>query len=82
MVKKIKNVYPYPDVSDKNYKLIKAGIKVYPNAENGKFKIHVNNNGNLTIFKKEIPQKEVNEAINKTISFMYDKLVENGKNKN
>ena len=29
-----------PDVSNENYRLIKAGIKVYPVATNGKWKIH------------------------------------------
>lgn len=77
MAKKNKNIYPYPDVSDKNYRLIKNGIKVYPVGFNGKFKIQVDNNGKLKTFKKEIKQGEVNEAINKTIKYYYDKLIEN-----
>lgn len=66
-----------PDVSNENYRLIKAGIKVYPVATNGKWKIHVDNNGKITIFNKVITQKEVNYAINQTITFMFNKLKEN-----
>lgn len=79
MAKVKKNVYPYPDVSTKNYILIKNGIKVYPINSNGKFKIEVENNGKITTFNKIIGQSEVNGAINKTISHYYQKLKENEK---
>lgn len=74
---KSKSITSLPDVSGFNYILIKNGIKVYPVGYNGKFKIQVDNNGKLKTFDKLITQGEVNEAINKTIKYYYDKLKEN-----
>ena len=74
---KRKSITSLPDVSGFNYILIKNGIKVYPVGYNGKFKIQVDNNGKLKTFDKLITQGEVNEAINKTIKYYYDKLKEN-----
>ena len=74
---KRKSLNSLPDVSGFNYILIKNGIKVYPVGYSGKFKIQVDNNGKLKTFDKLITQVEVNEAINKTIKYYYDKLKEN-----
>lgn len=74
---KRKSLNSLPDVSGFNYILIKNGIKVYPVGYSGKFKIQVDNNGKLKTFNKLITQGEVNEAINKTIKYYYDKLKEN-----
>lgn len=74
MAKREKSEYPYPDVSGKNYELIKNGIKIYPICYNGKFKIEVNNNCNFTTYKKVITSKEIDEAINLTIQLWYKKL--------
>jgi len=74
MAKREKAKYPFPDVSGKNYELIKNGIKIYPTCYNGKFKIEVNNNGNFTTYKKVITSKEIDEAINLTIQHWYKKL--------
>lgn len=74
---KRKSITLLPDVSGFNYILIKNGIKVYPVGYSGKFKIQVDNNGKLKTFDKLITQGEVNEAINKTIRYYYDKLKEN-----
>jgi hypothetical protein len=74
---KRKSLNSLPDVSGFNYILIKNGIKVYPVGYIGKFKIQVDNNGKLKTFDKLITQGEVNEAINKTIRYYYDKLKEN-----
>ncbi len=71
---KRKSTVSLPDVSGFNYILIKNGIKVYPVGYSGKFKIEVDNNGKITTFNKLITQGEVNEAINKTIKYYYDKL--------
>ena len=77
---KRKSLNSLPDVSGFNYILIKNGIKVYPVGYSGKFKIQVDNNGKLKTFDKLITQGEVNEAINKTIKYYYDKLKENESN--
>lgn len=74
---KRKSLNSLPNVSGFNYILIKNGIKVYPVGYSGKFKIQVDNNGKLKTFDKLITQGEVNEAINKTIKYYYDKLKEN-----
>jgi len=75
MDKREKPKYPYPDVSGKNYVLMKNGITTYPVVVgNGKWKIEVNNNGNITTYKKVITSKEIDEAINLTIKHWYDKL--------
>ena len=78
MAKRENKKYPYPDVSGKNYVLRKNGITTYPIVVGyGKWKIEVNNNGNITTYKKIISSKEIDEAINKTIRYYYDKLKEN-----
>lgn len=55
------------------------GIKVYPISKSGAWFIEVDNNGKLHRFDKKVPQKELNDAIAKTIIYYYNKLKETKK---
>lgn len=61
---------------NKSYFVFKHGIKIYPIYDETmkKFKIQVENNGKKTTFPKLITQKEINEALAKTVNYYYDKL--------
>lgn len=68
--------------SEMNHALLKAGIKIYPEATSeGKQVIVVENNGEYKPYNKPLKQAEVNEALDKTIIFWFNKLKEakNGK---
>lgn len=58
------------------YFVLKSGIKVYPVSKYGSWYIEVNNNGRIHQFPKKVSQREINEAIAKTIIFYYNKLKE------
>ena len=55
---------------------LQHNVKVYPISvkHSGKWKIQINNNGNLTTFDKEVYPKELNQALEKTILFIAKKL--------
>lgn len=61
---------------NKSYYIFARGVKVYPIYKNGKFQIQVDNNNRLRTFEKQLSQKEINEAIAKTVNYYYDKLKE------
>ena len=62
--------------------VLSSGIKVYPvsfyNASKNKTTRHiqVDNNGKITTYNKEVPQRELNDAIAKTIIHLYNQLIE------
>jgi len=55
-------------------KVLKAGIKIYPVSENFKWFIEVNRKGKITRFEKRVDYKELNETLNKTIIYYFNKL--------
>jgi len=63
-----------PDVSNQNYEIIKAGVKVYPISHRNKWYIEIDNNGKLQRFDKAIAQNEINLAVHKTILYCYEKI--------
>jgi len=62
------------------YFVYKNGIKIYPVNVGQKMFIEVDNNGKIKRFDKELKQKEVNDALAKTIIY-YCELLEKTKNK-
>jgi len=61
------------------YFVHKNGIFVYPTSKYGSWFIEVNNNGKLHRFDKKVPEKELNDAVAKTIIYYYNKLKETKK---
>ena len=75
--------------------LINCGIKIYPigeiefyrrsNSSKGSqnnFLIEINNNGKIKTFEKRIKSNEIDEALEKTIIFYYQKIKEDEKTNN
>jgi hypothetical protein len=56
--------------------LISRDILIYPVIKNGRWYIQVDNYGNIKTFDKPILEKDINEAIAKTIIFYYKKLTD------
>lgn len=60
--------------------VINSGIKVYPisyfDEDELRLKrfIQVDNNGKITTYNKEVPQRELNDAVAKTIIHFYKQL--------
>jgi len=54
------------DISKAMSICIKHGLKVYPVVSGRKFKIEVDNNGNLKRYDKEVDSKELNKALSNT----------------
>lgn len=83
MPKKKSSSFKETIVDPKQFNLvISSGIKVYPISREvapQKFKhfIQVDNNGKITTYNKEVPQRELNDAVAKTIIHLYNKLIEN-----
>lgn len=73
--------YIFKATSNMGHDLLKAGIKIYPEPANGFSVIVVENNGKYTPYNKQLKQAEVNEALDKTVVYWYNKLkgIENGK---
>jgi hypothetical protein len=62
--------------ADQIYHLISRDILIYPVIKNGRWYIQVDNYGNIKTFDKPILEKDINEAIAKTIIFYYKKLTD------
>jgi len=83
MPKKKSSSFKETIVDSKQFNLvISSGIKVYPISREvapQKFKhfIQVDNNGKITTYNKEVPQRELNDAVAKTIIHLYNKLIKN-----
>jgi hypothetical protein len=56
------------------------GIKVYPVHISMKMYVEVDNNGKLTKYATPLTKDSINEAINKTCIFWYNKLKQAEKN--
>lgn len=79
---KEKKGYIFKASPEMNLTLSRAGIKIYPGMNSEKQQIIiVENNGQFKPYNKPLKQAEVNEALDKTIIFWYNKLQEskNGK---
>lgn len=77
-----KKGYMFKATNEMTHALHLANIKIYPQANSeGKQVIVVENNGVMKPYDKPLKQAEVNEALDKTIIFWYNKLKEakNGK---
>lgn len=60
---------------NKSYYIFARGITIFPIYRDGKFQIQANLNGNiLKLFDKKITQKEINDALAKTVNYYYDIL--------
>lgn len=62
--------------SDQLIYIHQKGIKVYPVHVSMKMYVEVDNNGILTRYKTPLTKDTINEAINKTCIFWYNKLKE------
>jgi hypothetical protein len=58
------------------YHLISRDILIYPVIKKSRWYIQVNNYGNIKTFDKPILEKDINEAISKTIIFYYKKITD------
>lgn len=88
MPKKKLSLFRETIVDSKQFHLvISSGIKVYPisrqvASQTFKHYIQVDNNGKITTYNKEVPQRELNDAIAKTIIHLYNQLIESKDEKN
>jgi len=58
------------------YFVHKNGIFIYPISKYGSWFIEVDNNGRIHRYDKKVPEKELNDAIAKTIIYYFNKLKE------
>ena len=79
---KRKEITNLPDVSNQNYLLIKAGIKVYPQymkdpiTKKWSWYILYSDNGKVTRYNKLISANEINLCVHLAILSLYKKLIE------
>lgn len=48
---------------------LRHGLKVYPTVSGKKFKVEVDDNGDITRYNKELLGKELNNALSKTYKY-------------
>ena len=79
---KRKEITNLPDVSNQNYELIKAGVKVYPEymkdpiTKKWSWYILYSVNGKITRYNKPISSNEINLCVHLAILSLYKKLIE------
>lgn len=79
---KRKEITNLPDVSNQNYLLIKAGVKVFPEymkdpiTKKWSWYILYSNNGKVTRYNKPISTNEINLCVHLAILSLYKKLIE------
>lgn len=77
---KRKEITNLPDVSNQNYLLIKAGVKVFPQymkdsiTKRWSWYILYSNNGKVTRYEKPITSNEINLCVHLAILSLYKKL--------
>jgi len=80
MAHKVKKIVILPDVSNQNYELIKAGVKVFPEymkdelTKKWSWYILYSDNGKIVRYNKPISSNEINLCMNLAILDRYNKL--------
>lgn len=78
---KRKEITNLPDVSNQNYELIKAGVKIYPEymkdtiTKKWSWYILYSDNGKITRYNKPISSNEINLCVHLAILDRYKKLI-------
>ena len=57
------------DISKAMSICLRNGVKVYPVISDNKFKVEVNNKGNIVRYNKEVVTKELNKALSTTYKY-------------
>lgn len=57
------------------YRVVKNGFKIYPVKIGKNWFVESDNNGSITRFQKALKESEVNSAVEATVKFYSDKIV-------